>query len=152
MTRAGRMAPVQRVLGKAERDRARELGEAQQRLADAEARLRELTGYHADYQRTLRQRVEAGVPVLALRDFQAFLARLEAALRQQQQLVDAAREQAEASRLGWQGAARQVKAVASVVGRWQQAEAQLHARREQKDSDELALRAGARAGRSDEVK
>lgn len=140
MSRAERMAPVQRVFGKAERDRARDLGEAQRQLADAEARLVELRTYHGEYLGAFRKRAEDGTSIRALRDFQAFLARLETAMQQQEQLVVQARERAAGSRRSWQGAAQQVKAVDAVVDRWEQVEARALDRREQKESDERAQR------------
>jgi flagellar FliJ protein len=145
------MAPVQRVFGDAERDRARELGDAQRRLAEAEARLGELQAYRSEYQGAFRKRAEDGTSIRALRDFQAFLARLDEALRQQEQLVAGAREQAAGSRRSWQGAARQVKAVESVVDRWQDAEVRAGERREQKEADERAQRTAlrTRANRED---
>lgn len=145
------MAPVQRVFGQAERDRARDLGEAQRHLAEAEARLVELRTYHGEYLGAFRKRVEDGTSIRALRDFQAFLARLESAMQQQQQLVAQAREQAAGSRVSWQSAAHQVKAVDTVVDRWQQGEARAQDRRDQKDSDDRAQRmaSGARSGREE---
>lgn len=145
MTRSERMAPVQRVFGETEKSRARELGDAQRRLADAEARLAELATYRGEYQGAFRKRAEDGTSIRALRDFQAFLSRLDEALRQQEQIVATAREQTAGSQRNWQGAARQVKAVASVVGRWQSAEAKAGERRDQKDTDERAQRATLRS-------
>jgi flagellar FliJ protein len=145
MTRSERMAPVQRVFADAERDRARALGEAQQRLTAAEARATELRNYHADYLRSFQQRAAGGHSVTALRDFQAFLARLEQALAQQDKIVAQAREQVAQQRRSWQGAARQVKAVDSVVERWQGEERIAGERREQKDTDERAQRSALRA-------
>lgn len=144
MTRSERMAPVQEVFKASERDRARELGDAQRRLAEAEQRLAELRAYQSDYQGAFRKRAIDGTSIRSLRDFQAFLARLDEALRQQEQIVNKAREQAAGSRQDWQGAARQVKAVESVVGRWKVAEARAGERREQKETDERALRAALR--------
>lgn len=140
MTRSERMAPVQRLFGETEKTRARELGDAQRRLADAEARLAELQTYRGEYLCAFRKRAEDGTSVRALRDFQAFLVRLDEALRQQEQIVATAREQTAGSRHNWQGAARQVKAVDSVVHRWQVAEAKAGERRDQKDTDERAQR------------
>src|SRR5690606_1191262 len=142
MSRVERMAPVQRVFGKAERDRATELGEAQRQLAEAEARLAELSTYHGEYMGAFRKRAEDGTSIRALRDFQAFLARLETAMRQQEQLVAQARERAAGSRRNWQGAAQQVKAVDAVVDRWQQIEVSAGERRDQKESDDRAQRQG----------
>jgi flagellar FliJ protein len=147
MTRSERMEPVKQVFGKAEKERARELGDAQRRLTDAEARLNELANYRGEYLGAFRKRAEDGTSVRALRDFQVFLARLDEALRQQESIVAAAREQAAGSRRNWQGAARQVKAVESVVDRWQHAEVRALERHEQKESDERAQRpAGKREG------
>lgn len=140
MKRADRMAPVQKVLEKAEEASARALGDAQQRLAAAEHKLVELKNYHAEYQRNFLARGKGGQSVTALRDFQAFLARLEEAVRQQEKVVAVARDQVAHQRHNWQGAARQVKAVESVVERWQDAERQADERREQKDTDERAQR------------
>jgi flagellar protein FliJ len=144
MKRSDRMAPVQQVLSDAEQARARELGSAQQRLADAEAKLGDLRKYHADYQRSFQVRGQQGQSVTALRDFQAFLARLEEALKQQEKAVAMAREQVSMQRRNWQGAARQVKAVESVVERWQSAEARATDRRDQKETDERAQRSTTR--------
>jgi flagellar FliJ protein len=140
------MAPVKRVLGDAEKDKARLLGDAQQRLRDAEKRLEELRNYHGEYLIAFRQRAENGTNIRKLRDFQAFLARLDEALRQQEQIVNTAREQAAGSRREWQGAARQVKAVDSVMTRWNTAEASAGSRREQKETDERAQRPRPGAG------
>ncbi len=79
MTRSERMAPVQQVLEGTEQTRARELGDGQKRLAEAEAKLTELRTYHGEYLQTYRKRAEDGTSVTKLRDFQAFLARLEQA-------------------------------------------------------------------------
>jgi flagellar FliJ protein len=147
MTRSERMDPVKRVFGKAEKDRARELGDAQRRLVEAEARLNELANYRGEYLGAFRKRAEDGTSVRALRDFQVFLARLDEALRQQENIVAAAREQTAGSRRNWQGAARQVKAVESVVDRWQHAEVRAGERRDQKESDDRAQRSsGKREG------
>jgi flagellar FliJ protein len=152
MTRSERLAPVQQVLEHSEQARAREFGEAQRRLAEAEAKLAELSNYHGEYLQAYRKRAEDGTSVTTLRDFQAFLARLEQALDQQHKVVAAAREQAQHRRSNWQGAARDVKAVESVVGRWRSAEARAGERREQKDSDERAQQAASRAGGSSEAR
>jgi flagellar FliJ protein len=145
MSRADRMQPVQRLYGEHERERARELGTAQRELAEAERRLEELRVYRSEYLGAFRKRAEQGASIRALRDFQAFLARLELALQQQEQLVAQAREQAAGSRLNWQGAAQQVKVVGSVLERWRQADALAGTRQDQKELDERALRAHAKA-------
>jgi len=151
MTRSERMVPVQQVLEQGEQNRAREFADGQRRLADAESKLNELRTYHGEYQLTFRKRAEDGTSITKLRDFQAFLARLEHALAQQEKIVAAAREQAASLRRTWQGAARQVKAVETVVDRWRGAELRAGERREQKETDERAQRVAMRAAGSVEA-
>jgi flagellar protein FliJ len=135
------MAPVQKVLDRKEKDHARELGEAQTRLAAAEVKLKDLEQYRQDYEQAFQQRAKAGQPVRALRDFQVFLARLDQAIQQQGQIVAVARQDVSGHSTRWQSAARQVKAVDSVVDRWQGEERRAQDRREQKETDERAQRA-----------
>jgi flagellar FliJ protein len=135
------MAPVQKVLDRKEKDRARELVDAQGRLSAAQAKLQDLEQYRKDYEQAFQQRAKAGQPVRALRDFQVFLARLEQAIQQQRQIVAAAEQEVSGHSTRWQSAARQVKAVDSVVDRWQGEERRAQDRREQKETDERAQRA-----------
>jgi flagellar FliJ protein len=140
MKRSERMVPVQQVLGKTERDRARAMGTAQQGLVAAESRLQELQQYHADYLQGFQQAARAGSNALALRDYQHFLGKLEEAMRQQEQIVAQARRGVAGTTRQWQGAAQRVKMVESVVGKWQGEELHHEDRLEQKNSDERAQR------------
>jgi flagellar protein FliJ len=141
MTRSDRMAPVQKVLDKKEKDRARELGEVRARLAAAEAKLRDLEQYRQDYEQAFQQRAKVGQNVRALRDFQVFLARLDQAIQQQRQVVTTAQSDVGGHSSLWQSAARKAKAVDSVVDRWQGEERLAQDRRDQKETDERAQRA-----------
>jgi flagellar protein FliJ len=140
MKRSERMAPVKQVLGSAERDRAREVGATQKALVEAEARLLDLQQYHLDYLKDFQQRAKAGQNALTLRDYQQFLARLQEAVKQQEQVVAQARDAVASSTQRWQGAARRVKAIDSVVDKWQREEGRTAARIEQKVIDERAQR------------
>lgn len=131
---------MQRVLDGAERDRARDMGTAQRSLDAALLRLQELQQYHGDYLRSFDRSAKAGGNALALRDFQQFLGRLEEAIRQQEQIVAQAHQSVAGSTKHWQNAAQRVKAVDSVVDKWQGEERRLDSRIEQKDIDERAQR------------
>ncbi len=98
-----------------------------------------------------RKRAEEGTSVTRLRDFQAFIARLEQALAQQEKAVAMAREQVSGQRRNWQGAAQQVMAVESVVDRWRGAEARAGEQREQKETDERAQQTALRGAGSMEA-
>jgi flagellar protein FliJ len=145
MTRSERMAPVQRVLDEKEKVRARELGEARTRLTAAEGKLHDLEQYRRDYEEAFQQRARTGQPVRALRDFQVFLARLDQAIQQQKQIVQAATDEVSGHSTSWKSAALKVKAVDSVVDRWNGEERRAQERRDQKETDERAQRTRPRS-------
>jgi flagellar FliJ protein len=148
MKRAARMAPVRKLLGERERDRARDLAGAQQRLQAAEERLRDLTQYHADYVSTFQRQARGGQSVVTLRDFQAFLARLLEAVGQQEQIVARARADLAGFSHQWQRAAQKSRAVENVVERWQGEERRTEDRQEQHETDERAQRVASTATRT----
>jgi flagellar protein FliJ len=150
MTRADRMAPVQRVLGSTEKDRAKKLAAIRTECELAVQKLTDLTDYRSEYDKAFVVRAKSGHSVVALRDFQLFLARLDQAIAQQQQIVAQSRLAVDEAQIGWKGAAQRVRAVDSVVDRWQQEARQVSDRKEQKESDERAQRAGRASGRSGE--
>jgi len=144
MTRAQRLQPVQTVVDERERSRAEELAAGEQRVAACEKRLAELTQYEADYRRNYRDRVAAGMASLELRDYQAFLARLNEAVKQQQQLVCNAQADRDVQRKQWQEAAKRAKAIEHVMENWQAEDRRVAERRDQRDSDERAQRSRTR--------
>lgn len=150
MKRSQRMEPVQDVLGSVERDRARDMGAAQQGLSAAEQRLQDLQQYHADYLNNFRRTATAGGNALALRDYQQFLGRLQEAIRQQQLIVEQARRGVAGSVGRWQKAAQRVKAVETVVDKWRGEERHREGRLDQKEIDERAQRKPARRTDSQE--
>jgi flagellar FliJ protein len=128
-----------------ERRMARRMADAQQRLADAEKKLGELEGYRLDYERNFNRRATSGASGHALRDFQAFLVRLADAVNQQSLLVARARDDVAVETGLWQGAARRVRAIETVVTQWRGEERREQDRREQRDCDEQALQVLRRA-------
>jgi flagellar FliJ protein len=140
MTRAQGLQPVQKVIDAAERQRAETLAGSEARVKQSEHKLTELEQYRADYQRAYHDRVVIGISSAGLRDYQLFLARLAEAIRQQTQLVSAARLERDQERQRWQDAARRAKAIDHVVENWQSQERRDADRREQRDSDERAQR------------
>ena len=140
MSRAKRLGPVQNVVESAERKQAQSLAAAQRRLAEAETKLLDLERYRGEYQQGLTQRVGGGMGVAQLRDYQAFLARLGDAIRQQQSVVQRMRSERDAEQQRWQQAARRVKAIDHVVDQWQAEDRRAADKREQRDTDERGQR------------
>jgi flagellar FliJ protein len=140
MTRAGRLQPVRTLAEDSQRRLAQRLAACEQRVREGESKLNELQRYRTEYELQLAQRAGQGIDVPGLRDYQAFLARLGQAIRQQQDLVQRARSQRDAERTSWQEAAKRAKALGHVVERWQSEERLTRERREQRESDERAQR------------
>lgn len=140
MTRAKRMKPVQNLLDDSEKRLALGLATVERKVAEAEAKLQELERYRGDYDKQFAQRAGNGIGVTALRDYQAFLARLSEAIRQQQAVVKRAHSERDAERARWQEAAKRAKALGHVVEQWQTEERRASDRREQRETDERAQR------------
>ncbi len=143
MKRAQRLQLVQHVVDDQERRRAEALAQCEQRVTESEAKLVELENYHASYVRGFAARAERGIDAAMARDYQAFLARLEEAMRQQSLIVTRSRAQRDGELRTWQGAAQRAEAVGQMVRRFQSEEVRTADRREQSESDERAQRAWA---------
>lgn len=117
---------------------------AQVRLEEAARRLAELQCYRQEYAGGLVGRAAAGIGGAGLRDYQAFLARLDEAVRQQRQITARVEAELEFERQRWRDAALQVKAVEVVGERWRAHERRQVMRREQGENDERAQRIGFR--------
>lgn len=144
MTRAKRLEPVQNVAEEAERRLAQSLAAFERRVSQAETKLSELEHYRAEYEKQFSQRAGRGIGAIDLRDYQAFLARLGEAIRQQRTIAERARIERDAEKQRWQDAARRAKALDHLTEKWQSEERRLADRREQRDSDERAQRKPSR--------
>ena len=145
MKRAQRLEPVQHIVDEAQKRLAMSVAAYEKRVLDGEAKLGELERYKAEYEEGFAQRAGRGIGVTELRDYQAFLARLAEAIKQQQALVNRARVEHQAERLKWQEALKRSKALGHVVERWTAEERHVTERLEQRDSDERAQRRTSRA-------
>jgi flagellar FliJ protein len=143
MKRAQRLEMVQNVVDDQERHRAEALAMSERRVTESEAKLAELQNYLDSYVHGFAIRAESGIDGAMARDYQAFLARLEEALRQQTQMVTRTRAQRDGELQTWQGAAQRAEAVGQMVKRFQNEEARAVDRREQSESDERSARAWA---------
>lgn len=140
MTRAKRLQPVQHLAEENERRIAQSLAAHERRVTEAEAKCGELERYRKEYEKLFTERAGFGIGVTDLRDYQAFLARLSEAIRQQQTIVQRARIERDLERTRWQEAAVRAKAIDHVIDRWQDEERRTSVRREQRESDERAQR------------
>lgn len=140
MKRAKRLEPVQHIVDDAQRRLALSVAAFERRVLEGEAKLAELTRYKGEYEQQFSQRAGRGIGATDLRDYQAFLARLAEAIKQQQALVNRARIEHQAERVKWQESLKRAKALGHVVERWQAEERHASERRDQRESDERAQR------------
>lgn len=138
MNRSQRLAYVRSELEAQRRALDQRLRSAEQRAVDAESRCEELQRYRDEYANGFAARAAAGFAGAGLRDYQAFLARLDEAVSQQGQLVLRAAAELEFERQRWRDAAVQVKAVEAVGARWDAEQQRSEQRREQRNTDEHA--------------
>jgi flagellar FliJ protein len=144
MKRADRLEPVQRIVDDTERRLAEHFAASERLVANCEAKLAELERYHADYVQGFAQRAIGGIGAASLRDYQAFMARLQEAIRQQTEIAERAKTDRDVQRERWQEAAQRAKALGNVIERWQAEERTVIERREQSESDERAQRSASR--------
>jgi len=135
------MQVVKQVVGDREQRQALRFATSRNKVAQCEAKLAELQGYHDSYQQGLAQRMAQGIGIAALRDYQAFLAKLAEAVRQQTDILARARAESDAQQRLWQGAARRVKIIDKVIERRETRQQRLENARDQRETDERALRA-----------
>ena len=140
MNRAKRLQPVQQIVDDQQRALARSLAAIEKRLSEAESKLGELERYRREYEMQFAMRAQSGIGVMDLRDYQAFLARLSEAVKQQQAVVQRAHSDRDIERTRWREAATRAKALDHVVERWRNEERALLDRKEQRESDERAQR------------
>jgi flagellar protein FliJ len=140
MKRIERMEMVKKVADDFERRKAEALAASERRVKESEHKLAELEAYRDGYVREFAIRAQQGMSGAAARDYQAFLARLDDALHQQQQVIVGTRAQRDAEMQNWQDAAQRAEVIGTTVKRWQGEERHALERREQHESDERSQR------------
>ena len=144
VAKSKRLQVVERVADDHERRRAQALALSERRVGECEAKLEELRRYYANYTHELAELSRAGIGAARLREFQAFLARLDEAIRQQCDILARAQAERDGARHGWQHAAQRAEIIGQVVKRRQSEERRETERRDQRDSDERAQQSSTR--------
>lgn len=140
-SRIRRLMPVLDMALEEERKAAGRLGEAQQQLDGARARLQDLEYYCSEYQKSWVQRGQQGVGRDWLLNYQRFLAQMQTAIEQQQQTVTWNGQSLEKAREQWRLRYQRLEGMRKLIERYRE-EARLKAdRQEQKLLDELSQRA-----------
>jgi flagellar FliJ protein len=141
---ARRFRLVQRVTDEKERRQAQRLAQSRTRVAQYEAKLNELRGYHAGYLRDFDKRAAGGIGGAGIREFHAFLAKLAEAIRQQEELLNRARADSDAEQASWQGAAQRSQIMDKVVERHVALELRARDQHDQREADDRGQRTATR--------
>ncbi|WP_151671527.1 flagellar export protein FliJ [Nitrincola schmidtii] len=131
------------VLGLAERQKEaadRYLAESQQRLQHAETQLIQLQDYMLEYQQQFTQAGQRGLTTDQLRQHQAFIGRLEQAMRQQHETIRVARQQLEQVKQYWQSVYARYKGIQKLTDKAVYSEQAVRDKREQQAIDERSQR------------
>ncbi|MCW2267458.1 flagella biosynthesis chaperone FliJ [Pseudomonas sp. JQ170] len=138
--RAARLAPVVEMAENAERQAAQRLGQFQQQVSLAQAKLAELDRFREDYQLQWINRGGQGVSGSWLVNYQRFLGQLESAMTQQRQSLAWHQNNLTNARGTWQQAYARVEGLRKLVQRYIDEARLVEDKREQKLLDELSQR------------
>lgn len=119
---------------------AKRLGIALRTTQENEEKLQMLHGYREDYAQRFETSMAAGMTPMAYRNFQAFLDKLDTAVKGQKEVSLQARQRSERERSNWQDSERKRMSYTTLSNRAQQQAQQVEAKRDQKLMDEHAAR------------
>lgn len=108
------------------------------RWHDAEEKLRQLLAYRESYRERLRESAGGGTSASALRDFQLFMAKLDTAIKLQQDEVARSQARWHAGQQEWLRQRGKLKAYDTLSARHKRSEEKREERVEQKELDEFA--------------
>jgi flagellar FliJ protein len=119
---------------------AQNLRAALSRRVDAQRKLDALVGYRHDYLAKLDAATRAGIGADGLRNYRAFIANLERAIEQQTELISTMHTDVGSAQTDWQHTQQRVDSLQTIDERRTQLSDQREARRDQKLTDEYAVR------------
>ena len=121
-------------------DAAKRLGIALKAVADAEEKLTMLSGYRDEYGRRFEATQQAGITPMAYRNFQAFMEKLDNAIKGQEEVLRHNQRKEAQEKSTWQNAERKRMSYSTLNDRAQAQALKLEAKRDQKAMDEHAAR------------
>src|SRR3984957_4219212 len=131
--------PIQTLINLAEEEleaATKKLGKFQQERNEAQAQLNALVTYRDEYHARFTASAQIGTTAQTLRNFQAFVDTLDAAINQQRGLVNAANNRLEAAKPEWQQRKQKLGSYQVLAARGEAVKAKQEARVEQRESDE----------------
>lgn len=140
MNTSDRFKPVIKVAANREATAARKFGESQKLQHEEENKLANLRQYHAEYMARFQQSASSGMNANQLREYQAFLSKLETAINEQEDVVRRSRDNCTQHKQQWTEKHIRTQTMDKAMNRLKDNEQKQRDALEQKMSDEIALR------------
>ncbi|HEX8403433.1 MAG TPA: flagellar export protein FliJ [Duganella sp.] len=121
-------------------DAAKRLGAALKAVDDATQKHQMLVGYRDEYVKRFEEAQAAGITPMAYRNFQAFMEKLDVAVKGQLDLIKHAEYRAAQEKTAWQNAERKRMSYSTLNDRAAADALKLDNKRDQKQMDEHAAR------------
>ena len=136
MQKSKRLQPVRQLKHQAERAEAKKLAQLQQELAQARHQLGELESYLSEYFQTIQSQHHQVRQASQLGMYQAFISRLQVAIRRQGELILQRQAAVNAQTEKWVQASAQLKTMDELIAKAQRQEELEADRKEQKILDD----------------
>ena len=117
---------------------AQALAKLKQAWQQAEGKQAQLQSYLDEYRQRLQRQAEAGFSIAQWRDYQAFILKLELAIKAQAEEVVRCQQRWQAGQAEWLEREREVKAYQTLLRRHEQAERKIEEKQDQRLQDEFA--------------
>lgn len=121
----------------------RRLGLLKQRWQAEEDKLAQLKGFREEYRRRLGETMTSGLDMSRMRDFHAFISKIETAIAQQLIEIDRCKAEWEEGQRAWLEEQRKLKTYNVLKDRHTKSELAKEGRIEQREQDEHARKSGA---------
>ena len=140
MNSSERFKPVLKVAENREASAARKFGLSQKEQQEQEGKLENLRQYHAEYLSKFQQSASSGISAGQLREYQAFLCKLEQAIAEQEEVVRKSKQISYEHKQEWTEKHIRTQSMDKAMGRMVADEHKQQEALEQKMSDEVAQR------------
>jgi flagellar FliJ protein len=121
-------------------DAAKRLGVALKAVDEAKQKHQMLVGFREEYVKKFEAAQAAGITPMAYRNFQAFIEKLEVAVKGQQDMIKHAEYRSEQEKTAWQASERKRMSYSTLNDRADADALKLENKRDQKQMDEHAAR------------
>jgi flagellar FliJ protein len=146
MVKSKRFQPIVDLAHNAEREAAKALGTALQRLNDSQEQLRQLHAYREEYAQRLQQLGNQGMSGQERNEYRQFIIKIGAAIESQTALVAQLESVLEEKKQFWFSRRGRSQALDSVLDHYLESERKLLDRREQREQDDRSGRTGNDTG------